>query len=50
MAMRFIQKHPKMVAHAFHIAKEEEKEPLIIDRLSKDNVYPISEINNPTNS
>ena len=38
-------KHPKSVSHAFHIAKEEEKELRILDGLSKDNVYSTLEIN-----
>ena len=38
IARRAIRKHPKSVAHAFHIAEEEEKESRILDGLSKDNV------------
>ena len=45
IARRVIRKHPKSVANAFHIAKEEEKELRILDSLSKDNVYAIVEIN-----
>ena len=45
IARRVIRKHPKSVTHAFHIAKEEEKELRILDGLSKDNVYSASEIN-----
>ena len=48
IARRVIRKHPKSVAHAFHIAKEE-KELRILDGLSKDNVYSISEINTSSN-
>ena len=39
IAMWVIRKHPESVAHAFHIAKEEEIELRILDRLSEDNVY-----------
>ena len=45
IARRVIRKHPKSVAHAFKIAKEEEKELRILDGLSKDNVYSLSKIN-----
>ena len=41
---RVIRKHPKSVAHAFLITKEEEKNLRILDGLSKDNVYSILEI------
>ena len=33
------------MSHTFHIAKQEEKELLIIGSLSKENNYPIAEIN-----
>ena len=45
IARRVIRKHPTSVRHTFHIAKGEEKEFRILDGLSKDNVYSISEIN-----
>ena len=44
IARRVIKKHPKSVAHVFHIAKEEEKGLRILDGLSKDNAYSITEI------
>ena len=43
-------KAPKKVAHSFQIAKEEEKELVIIDGPSKDNIYTNSEINNSINA
>ena len=33
-----------MTAYAFHVMKEEDKELRIINRLSKDDLYPIVEI------
>ena len=36
------------VANTFCIAKEEQKELLIIDNLSKGNAYPIDDINTKT--
>ena len=36
------------MVNAFNIAKDEKKEWLITDNLSKDNVYPITKINNTT--
>ena len=44
IARGFIQNHAKTVACTFNIAKEEEKELLIIESISWDNIYPINEV------
>ena len=45
-----IWKHPKTEAHAFYTVKQNEKELLIIDGLTKENTYPIAQSNTNTTS
>ena len=50
IAGKVIQMHSKSVAQEFYILKDEENELLLIDGLSRDNIYPINEVHNSMES